>query len=320
MYIKQIENLADAGYAQFAARLGSIFNSPEWLMIFDTQVVLYGIFTAEHELTGSFFLMREKKAGFSFFKSPSYTPHNGCFFEHKAQNISKALSQDKKIIELIADFFDKLPAGVISVSFPPAIVDMQPFFWKKFKVIPHYTYHLPLSETADQLGKRMSADHRNLLKKGAKDGLVVKRITDFSLVKAMVLKTFDRKNKSIDHISLDKILAFANESNSYAFAAFENDKPIAANLTIFDKHAAYYLLSGYDPAVKHPGAGIMCLWESILLSKEKGLVTFDFEGSMLQEVERFFRGFGPQLIPYYSVNKALLPLEFILKLVKREQF
>jgi len=41
---------------------------------------------------------------------------------------------------------------------------------------------------------------------------------------------------------------------------------------------------------------------------------------MLPEVERFFRGFGGDLVPYFTVNKAWLPLEFMLKLLKREQF
>jgi hypothetical protein len=41
---------------------------------------------------------------------------------------------------------------------------------------------------------------------------------------------------------------------------------------------------------------------------------------MLPEVERFFRGFGADLVPYFTVNKAWLPLEFMLKLLKRERF
>jgi lipid II:glycine glycyltransferase (peptidoglycan interpeptide bridge formation enzyme) len=319
VYIKKI-SLTDPAYVQLAARLGSIFNAPSWLTIFGERLQLFGIFTADHELSGSFFLLKDKKIGFSFFHSPSYTPHNGCFFENKAQNPSKALSQEKKVIECIAGFFDTLP-GIISVAFPPERKDMQPFTWKKFKTVPHYTYRLPLSETVEQLDKRMSAEHRNLLKKGIKDGLTVKQVTDFSIVKSMVLKTFDRKNKSIDDTLLDKITSgFANETNSIAFAAFDNERPVAASLVIHDKETAYYLLSGYDPEVKHSGAGIICLWQSILFSKESGLKIFDFEGSMLPEVERFFRGFGPELVPYYSVNKASLPLEFMLKMVKREQF
>ena len=60
--------------------------------------------------------------------------------------------------------------------------------------------------------------------------------------------------------------------------------------------------------------------ESIRHAKELGLKTFDFEGSVIPAIERYFRGFGGKLTPYYRVNKAWLPLEMALKLVKRQLF
>jgi hypothetical protein len=52
-----------------------------------------------------------------------------------------------------------------------------------------------------------------------------------------------------------------------------------------------------------------------------GIKYFDFEGSMLPQIEIFFRGFGGQLVPYYNrINKAKLPLEILLKFYKRELF
>ena len=59
---------------------------------------------------------------------------------------------------------------------------------------------------------------------------------------------------------------------------------------------------------------------SSFYAKGKGLKAFDFEGSMLPEVEKFFRGFGGDLIPYYTINKAFLPVEMALKFMKRELF
>jgi len=59
------------------------------------------------------------------------------------------------------------------------------------------------------------------------------------------------------------------------------------------------------------------MWQSILLAREKGLKTFDFEGSMIPEVEKYFREFGGTLIPYYVAYKAPTALKLILKLNKR---
>jgi endo-alpha-1,4-polygalactosaminidase (GH114 family) len=45
------------------------------------------------------------------------------------------------------------------------------------------------------------------------------------------------------------------------------------------------------------------MWKSILKAKQMNLKIFDFEGSMLPNVERYFREFGGNLVPYYSCEK-----------------
>jgi hypothetical protein len=319
--IEEIKSIHDPAYLQLASRVGTVFNSPGWLALYGKKLHLFGIYSGNNELTGAFFLYQDRKAGFSFFRNPPYAPHIGWIFENRSQNHARALSQHKRAMEATADFMQGLPMGVISCALPFSASNMQPFTWKKFKVVPNYTYRLPLALPVKELERRMAIDYRNLLRKAAKDGLTVEKITDYSIVENLVLKTFDRKSKEVDNDLLEKILfCFACTSNSFAFAAMSNGQPASAAFIIHDKSTAYYLLGGYDPAVKHLGAGILCIWQSILHSREAGLDTFDFEGSMLPEVEHFFRGFGGDLVPYFTVNKAWLPLEFMLKLIKREQF
>ena len=55
-------------------------------------------------------------------------------------------------------------------------------------------------------------------------------------------------------------------------------------------------------------------------AKDRGLAIFDFEGSVILPIERYFRGFGGTLTPIISVHKAWLPLEMGLKLVRRSLF
>jgi hypothetical protein len=321
VFIKEIESINNPVYGNLAARAGTVFNSPAWLAMYGNKLQLFGIYCGDNELAGAFFLYRDRRIGFSFFKNPPFTPHIGWMFENSSQNHARALSQNKNAMEAIANFMQERPVGIVSCSFPFSATDMQPFTWKKFKVVPNYTYRLSLASFVEELEKRMSTEHRNRLRKAGKDGLLVERITDYDVVKKLVLKTFDRKNKAINKDLLEKILSsFANASNSFAFVAMNNGQPVSAVFTIHDSTTAYYLLGGYDPATKHGGAGILCMWQSILHAKGVGLDTFDFEGSMLPEVERFFRGFGADLVPYFTVNKAWLPLEFMLKIFKRERF
>jgi len=142
-----------------------------------------------------------------------------------------------------------------------------------------------------------------------------------NVIENLVKSTFMRQNKKVNNYYLKKILyEFTNQENSFSFVALKDGIPLSAALCVYDKNTAYYLLGGYDYENKHHGAGALVIWESIKYAKSIGLKEFDFEGSMVPQIERYFRGFGGRLTPYFRVNKAKLPLEILLKFVKRELF
>jgi len=321
MLIKRIDNTTLERCHQLANQLGSIFNSPEWTSIYQKNFLKYGIFDNDNKLIGGFQLYHEKRALLNFYRNPPYSPHIGLFFENKSQNKSSRLSFEKSIIQLISEFISKLPYQILSIALPPEFSDTQPFFWNHFKVIPNYTYRLDLSLPVEELNKLMAPERRNDISRAIKDGIEVKKINDFKIIKEIILHTFQRNKKGIDESFIDSILFnFANESNSYAFTAYHKQQALACSLCIFDANTAYYILGGYINNNPHKGAGALCISESIKFAKESGKNIFDFEGSMLKPVEKYFRGFGGELKPYFTVNKANFLVEIMLKFVKRESF
>ena len=60
-------------------------------------------------------------------------------------------------------------------------------------------------------------------------------------------------------------------------------------------------MGGGDPDLRNSGAASLCVWEAI---KFASTVTksFDFEGSMHEPIERFFRAFGAEQRPYFEVS------------------
>ena len=298
-----------------------IFNTYSWLKNFSPNLRLYGIFDDGNNLIGDFFLYREIRFGLNFYRNPPFTPMIGPFLKINAKNPVAIMSKWREALNLMADFFDKLDYAVISVSLARDTVDTLPFIWKKFKVIPAYTYIIDLNESHDEIYKRMSTERRNDISKGIKDGLSVKKIEDMRIVKSLVLNTFARQEKKTNEYYLDKVLFnFANEDNSFAFATFKYNHPIACNLCIHNKETSYCILGGYNQYIKHRGSTSLSDIEAIKYAKDIGLSCFDFEGSIVPQIEKYLRGFGGQLTPYYRVNKARLPLEIILKFIKRELF
>lgn len=300
---------------------GTIFNTVKWTNIFENRISHYGIYDKGDNLIGGFITYKVSKFGFTFYRNPPCTPMIGPFLKINAKNPVKILDIWKKVLSLMTDFLDTLPYSVLSIALNRNVVDMQPFIWKKFKAIPGYTYVLDISLAKENIWKRFSDVRRNDINKGIKDGLQVTQITDLKIVRSLVLKSFFRQDKQVNEYIINRILFnFATSNNSFAFATYKNEIPIACSFCIYDKDTAYYLLGGYDHENKHHGAGALSVWESIKYVKEMGLQYFDFEGSMNQNIERYFRGFGGQLTPYYTINKAKLPIELLMKFFRRDLF
>ncbi|MCD6579459.1 GNAT family N-acetyltransferase [bacterium] len=321
MIIKKINSQEKVKYNKLAKNVGNIFNTLSWLKLFEDSVQIYGIYDKGDNLIGGFSIYKEKRFGFTIYRNSPFTPAMGPFLKVNAKNPVAIMDTWKRVLSLTADFIETLPYSVISVPLNKNITDTQPFIWKKFKVIPGYTYLLDLNKSIEDIQKGMSAERRNDMNKGARDGLVVKQINDFEIVNSLVIKTFSRQEKKTNEYYLNKILFnFADNTNSFAYATFRDNNPIATLFCVYDKDTAYYLLGGYDSENKHHGAGALAVWEAIKQAKELGLKYFDFEGSMVPQIERYFRGFGGKLTPCYRVNKAKLPLEILLKFFKRELF
>ncbi len=322
MTVKILDPSDKACYLELAAGNGSIFNSPDWLRMYGTSLEIYGIYNKDSKLIGAFHLYKSRTAKIlNHYKNPPFTPHCGLVFSNHSSNKSNQLSFDKSVLNALAEFFEKLPYQLFTLAFPIGFMDMQAFIWKKFKVIPNYTYRLDLTQSVDELLKNLSGDKRNSINKSLKDAITVSLSDDLKQVKTMVEKTYSRKAKTVNEAILNSILfKFANAQNSFTYVAEIDKKPTALSFCIHDTTCAYYLLGGYDNLNKHQGAGVIALWNCILHAKNLGLKTFDFEGSMIPQVEKYFRGFGGDLIPYYTLNKGNIFVESMLKFIKRESF
>lgn len=319
MKTKELDKSEYAKYAALAKEYGSIFNSLSWVELFGDSIKLVGIYNNDNELIGGFHYYVFQKFGFNLAVNPPFTPNNGLFFRNDSLNKSNQLTFEKKIIELLANYIKEHPAKLFVAKLAPKYKDTQPFHWNKLSVKVKYTYHLDITLSDEVLLNNLTSEKRKSLNKAIKDNITIKRETDMSKVKEIVLKTFKRKNEKLNEAILDKILSdFANEQNTFAFVAYDNGKPKAASFCVYDNNTAYYLLGGYDDEERHHGAGVSCMWQSIKHAQSLGLKTFDFEGSMIPEVERYYREFGGDLVPYYEVLKSNFLFSLYRKIKKQD--
>lgn len=320
MILKVVEHI-DVFVEKAEPHIG-VFGSKAWLSIYGNGLVMIGIYKDEHQLIGGFYYLKTKKFGFDFIKLPPYTPHCGLFFISDSKNQSSKNSFSKEVMQEVCNYFSAQKSALTILAFPSEMIDMQAFIWNKYKVVPNYTYRINLEKSVEEITSNFDSKTRNAISKSIKEGVE----TSVNSLSQQQVFDFFKENLSatganIYEDTLKKImLEFSSPSNSFHFVAKKNEEVLGMVFCIYDKRSCYYLLGGINKQSGIQGVNNLLVQKSIERAKELNCEIFDFEGSMLKGVEKFFRSFGPELFPYYTANKAVLPLEILLKFKKRELF
>ncbi|MDD4516518.1 GNAT family N-acetyltransferase [Massilibacteroides sp.] len=243
---------------------------------------------------------------------PSYTQAMGIWFPEESADskyttiLGKRQMLCKALIDSLGSYSSFLQ------RLPYSFTDWLPFYWEGFKQTTRYTYILQNINNKERLWEEMAVNtRRNITKAKEKNGIVVKRgisIPDFMRV---LKATFQRQNMSVpkDLQLLKQIIEVCRErQQGDIWGGYDKDGKLhAAVFIIWQKSSAYYIAGGGNPAVRDSGAHSLVMWKAIQEVSHHTL-TFDFEGSMLPGVERFFREFGARQMPYFTITKGNLSL------------
>lgn len=309
-------------FAEKAEPVIGVWASKKWLSIYGNQLHMVGVYKDDKQLIGGFFYLKTKKMGLDFIKLPPYTPHCGLFFINESKNQASRNSFAKDVVNEVCTYFNSLKSALTVLAFPTAVTDMQPFIWHKYKVIPNYTYRIGLQNSLEEIKSHFDSKNRNVINKALKEGVDVQCNT---LSKEQLFGFFNANLSATGANIYPEVLRkivfnFSDDSNTFHFSAYKEGQLLGTVMCVYDKQTCYYLLGSVNKQSGIAGVNNLLVQYSIEKAKDLGCMVFDFEGSMLKGVEKFFRSFGPQMYPYYTANKAKLPLEIILKFKKRELF
>jgi hypothetical protein len=283
---------------------GTLFHKSSWLAASGEPVAIYGYFVDQKLRAGLPVVRKRGFAGVGVAGHPWLTPYLGPIFSPNQAKYVKRLAVEKKIgralaSQIASDFH------VAKLKFSPGVADLQPFLWEGFSSGVRYTYILDISNL-DDAWQRMDDKCRNDIRRSEKDGVHIIPADSFDQVLTLVEKTFERQGQQAAFravaASYNRLLEQKKQCQGF-LAKNADAKLIAVVYIVWDEKRSYYLLGGYDSENSHHGASAAAMWQAIKFTKEQlGLQEFDFEGSMIEPVEQFFRGFGGRLTPYFSVH------------------
>jgi len=200
----------------------------------------------------------------------------------------------------------KLPAVVVfHQNFSTSFMNCLPFIWAGYRAEFRYTYQLRDLSSEQALWAGPAGSIRREIRK-ATQRLEVREVTDVERFYRVWAKTFERQGVAApDRRRLERIDAECakRDARTILFAYDEVGQVHAVAYTVRDRRTTYYLMGGGDPHLRTSGAGSLLVWEAIRRASADSQV-FDFEGSMLRPVERFFRAFGGRQTPYPHVSRA----------------
>ena len=177
------------------------------------------------------------------------------------------------------------------------------------------TYELDLIEPYSKLARKYSSNTKRNLKKAEKNNVAV--VTNISAIELLNLKKI---NSAIPYD--EKLYATARRIISNAFikhigkvygAYSSHNNLCAAAFFITSHNKTIYLIGASSGEGKEIGAMTAIFDQYIKDHAEKNL-TLDFEGSNIESIARFFKGFGANKCTYLNLQRNNLP--WYIKLLK----
>lgn len=245
------------------------------------------------------------RLGMRLLTLPPLTQTLGPWIAPLANRSANKLGKEKKILEgLIARL---PPFDHFLQTWHYRRTNWLPFYWAGFKQTTLYTYVLTKLDDESQLWAGLQSRTRNEIRKAERAGLNTRHDLTVDDFLALSRKTFAHQGLDqpfTDHFVRELDVACVKQGcRSIIIAEDPDGRRHAGVYIVWDENSAYYLMGGADPELRSSGATSLCLWEGIKRAC-KVTTSFDFEGSMVESIEHFFRAFGGTQTPYFSITKT----------------
>lgn len=237
---------------------------------------------------------------------PLMTQNNGIWIKYpKDQGVAARQRYEEKIVNEVCEYIESLGVQKYEQQYHYCFTNWLPFFWRRYKEITRYTYVIEDTGDYETVKNNYSSKIKNEMRKAEKY-LTVQETDDLREFYTVNKMTFDRQGIPIPHSYelFEHIYEECkrNHAGILIKASDNNETTHCVAMLVWDNNSVYFLLNGTNPELKMYQGNLLLMDYGIKLAHKMGK-KFDFEGSVIKNVNHVFREFGGIPKPYFRIYK-----------------
>ena len=281
-----------------------LFIQAWWLDITCEQKWEVAIIEKNKEVIAAWPYLLGKRSIFSSIGIPPLSKYSGPLIQYpEGQKLVSKIAFEK---EILSELEAQLPnADYINLNLEPAFQNWIALSWKGYKSNSNCTYRIKDTSDLDNCFNGFKESVRRAIRKAQKsytieEGKDVDQL--YQLNKSIFLNQGMAVPFSKPLLSALVKSTLERSCSKIFFAKDENGQIVASIFLVWDNNHVYYLLGGLAPEHKSSGVASLLMWYGIQFANSLNLA-FDFEGSMIQSIEKYIQSFGGEQIYYQSLEK-----------------
>jgi hypothetical protein len=276
--------------------LDAVCDSPE-----DWKVILV---KNNNTITAAFpFRYTCSKLGLYTINNPLLTNRLGIWManEERKTNFSKEKFENHVVSEVIS----KLPKyDSFRILFENRFKNWQAFYREDFTQTTYYSYVIYNDSSTEEIFKAIDHNKRRQIQR-AQESMEIRYDIRGEEFYDFMEKTYQKRNRIIFY-SRQFFLRLHEAVNRHhagkiRSAVDKNGDINAVLLAVEDALRTYTIISAHDSEKGYDALAYL-FWDVISETINQGK-TFDFEGSMIHDVARFYSAFNPVKEPYFIISK-----------------
>ena len=236
------------------------------------------------------------------FSTPPLFPHTGILYRPLATNRPAHIESERSaataaLVDSLCRQFTRT-----HLTHTPAFTDTREFLWAGWDVQPRYTYHIDLPDDRSKVWDGFERRTRTAVRKAEKTGFHVEPATDVTELRRLYGLVYGGEHNApvpgatLQHLT--ELAAAGGRVQGWQCLAPTGE---TASVVFFvaDGDTLCAWVAGANPDHRDSGATSLIYWHVLQTTSCR---RFDFVGANLASIAFFKRGFGGNLVPYFSTE------------------